>query len=113
MLRGYHTTSYCFLFHSERGTRRGGADGQREAQEGAQAPDHLLQLPAGGAAEEVPDGPVPGPARAGRAGRSDGPHANAGEAQRHNYSRASAMPYTSENMANTLLFSAYEIFTLS
>ncbi len=65
---------------SERGTWRGGSDGQREAQEGAQAPNHLLQLPAGSPAEEIPVGTVPGPAGAGRAGRTAGPHADTGEA---------------------------------
>lgn len=67
---------------SERGARRGGADGQREAQESAQTSDHLLQLPAGGAAEEVPVGAVPGPAGAGRAGGAAGPHADTGEFRR-------------------------------
>ena len=70
---------YCFPLHSERGTRHGGSDGQREAQEGAQTPDHLLQLPAGSPAEEVPDGAVPGPAGAGRAGSTAGPHTDTGE----------------------------------
>lgn len=70
----------CFLPPcSERGARRGGADGQREAQESAQTPDHLLQLPAGGAAEEVPVGAVPGPAGAGRVGGAAGPHADTGQ----------------------------------
>lgn len=75
-------TSLCPGFlppRSERGARRGGADGQREAQESAQAPDHLLQLPAGSAAEEVPVGAVPGPAGAGRAGGAAGPHADTGQ----------------------------------
>lgn len=68
--------SYC----SERGTRRGGSDGQREAQEDPQAPHHLLQLPAGSPAAEIPVGSVPGPAGAGRAGRTAGPHTDTGEA---------------------------------
>lgn len=69
---------------SERGTRRGGSDGQREAQEGAEAPDYLLQLPAGSPAEEIPVGTVPGPAGAGRAGRAAGPHTDTGEAAGNN-----------------------------
>lgn len=64
---------------SERGARRGGSDGQREAEESAQAPDHLLQLPAGSAAEEIPVGAVPGPAGASRAGGAAGPHTDTGQ----------------------------------
>lgn len=64
---------------SERGARHGGSDGQREAEESAQAPDHLLQLPAGSAAEEVPVGAVPGPAGASRAGGAAGPHTDTGQ----------------------------------
>lgn len=72
---GFFTASSC----SERGARRGGSDGQREAEESAQAPDHLLQLPAGSAAEEIPVGAVPGPAGASRAGSTAGPHADTGQ----------------------------------
>lgn len=75
--------NFFFLFFppscSERGTRRGSPAGQREAKEGTQAPDHLLQLPAGRPAEEIPVSPVSGPAGAGRAGRTAGPHADAGK----------------------------------
>lgn len=80
----YKTQTQSVFFtlytYSERGTRHGGSDGQREAQEGAQASDHLLQLPAGSPAEEIPVGTVPGPAGASRAGRTAGPHADTGEA---------------------------------
>lgn len=69
---------------SKRRAGHRGAHGQWEAQEGAQAPDHLLQLPAGGAAEEIPVGAVPGAAGAGRAGGTAGPHADAGQAAEGN-----------------------------
>lgn len=64
---------------SERRARDGDSDGQREAQEGSQAADNLLQLPAGGPPEEIPVGPVLGPAGEGRAGRAVGPDADTGE----------------------------------
>uniref|UniRef100_A0A8C3LA74 Distal-less homeobox 5 n=1 Tax=Chrysolophus pictus TaxID=9089 RepID=A0A8C3LA74_CHRPC len=65
-------------------TREGGGgargeDGERQAKESAQTADYLFQLSAGGVAEEVPEDPVPRPARAGRAGRLAGTHADAGE----------------------------------
>lgn len=65
---------------SKRRARHWGPHGQREAEEGAQAPDHLLQLPAGSAAEEIPVGTVPGAAGASRAGGPAGPHADSGQA---------------------------------
>lgn len=69
---------------SERRAGHRGPDGQREAKEGAQTPDHLLQLPAGSAAEEIPVGTVPGPAGASRAGGAAGPHADTGQAPKEN-----------------------------
>lgn len=82
---------------SKRRARHRGAHGQREAEEGAQAPDHLLQLPAGGAAEEIPVGTVPGAAGAGRAGGTAGPHADAGQAAEGN-------PMTWSNLAQESQF---------
>lgn len=55
-----------------------GEDGERQAKESAQTADYLFQLSAGGVAEEVPEDPIPRPARAGRAGRLAGTHADAG-----------------------------------
>lgn len=79
---------------SKRRARHRGAHGQWEAEEGAQAPDHLLQLPAGGAAEEIPVGTVPGAAGAGRAGGTAGPHADAGQAaQRRSRARISMIRF--------------------
>lgn len=82
-------TASFFLFvfaFSKRRAGHGGSDGQRKAKEGAQAPDHLLQLPAGRAAEEVPVSTVPGPAGASRAGGTAGPHADTGQAPEENRS---------------------------
>lgn len=64
---------------SKRRAGHRGPDGQREAEESAKAPDHLLQLPAGSAAEEIPVGAVFGPAGASRAGGTAGPDADAGQ----------------------------------
>lgn len=64
---------------SKRGAGRGGADGQRQTEESAQTPHHLLQLPAGGVAEEIPVGAVPGSAGACRAGGPAGPHTDTGQ----------------------------------
>lgn len=67
----------------ERGAGSRGAHGEREAQEGPQAAHHLLQLPAGRPAAPLPEGPVPGAARARRAGRAAGPHADTGQSGGH------------------------------
>lgn len=63
----------------EGGAGSRGADGEREAQKGPKAAHHLLQLPAGRPAAPLPEGPVPGSARARRAGGAAGPHANTGQ----------------------------------
>lgn len=53
-------------------------DGERQAEEGEEAPDHLLQLPAGRPAAAVPEHAVPGAAGESRAGRVARSHANTG-----------------------------------
>lgn len=52
---------------------------QRQGQEDAQAPHHLQLAAAAAAQPPLPAHPIPGPARAGRAGGESGPHADAGE----------------------------------
>lgn len=71
---------FFFLFFSIRkgNNRARGEDGERQAEESEEAPDDLLQLPAGRPAEALPEHTVPGPAGESRAGRLAGAHANTG-----------------------------------
>uniref|UniRef100_A0A7M4F676 Distal-less homeobox 2 n=1 Tax=Crocodylus porosus TaxID=8502 RepID=A0A7M4F676_CROPO len=59
--------------------RARGQDSEREAKESAEAPDHLLQLPAGRSAAALPEDAVPGAARESGAGGLPRPHPDAGE----------------------------------
>lgn len=62
----------------KRDQRARGEDGERQAEEGEKAPDHLLQLPAGRTAAAVSEHTVPGAAGESRAGGVAGTHANTG-----------------------------------
>uniref|UniRef100_A0A8C3BS40 Distal-less-like homeobox protein N-terminal domain-containing protein n=1 Tax=Cairina moschata TaxID=8855 RepID=A0A8C3BS40_CAIMO len=64
----------------EGGLRAGDQDSERQAEESAEAADHLLQLPAGGPAAALPENPVPRPARESGAGGLPRPHPDAGRA---------------------------------
>ena len=66
------------LFYRKRNRRARGEDGERQAQEGPKTAHHLLELPARGAAEEVPEHTVPRAARESRARGVSGSHTNTG-----------------------------------
>lgn len=68
-----------FYFFSERGARARGPHGEWKAKKDPQAEDDLFQLPARCTAEALPEGAVPRPARASRAGGSAWPHSDTGE----------------------------------
>lgn len=70
------------VIFSERRTRAGSSYGEWKAEEDPQAQDHLLQLPARGVAETLPEGAVPRPPGASRARGAARPDADTGEHRR-------------------------------
>lgn len=75
--------AFIYLFMCSFIIRKGnyrarGEDGERQAEESEEAPDDLLQLPAGRPAEALPEHTVPGAAGESRAGCLAGAHANTG-----------------------------------
>lgn len=68
-----------FIIIRERVKWAWGKDGEREAEEGEEASDHLFQLPARRLAEEVSEHAVPGAAGESRACSLAGTHTNTGE----------------------------------
>lgn len=71
--------SFFYFFYSERGARAWGPHGEWKAKKDPQAEDDLFQLPARCTAEALPEGAVPRPARASRAGSSAWPYSDTGE----------------------------------
>lgn len=69
---------YLIFTIRKRHKRARGEDGEREAEESEETPDHLLQLPAGRPTEEVPEHAVSGAAGESRARCFPWTHANTG-----------------------------------
>lgn len=72
-------------FYSKRRARTRGAHGERKTKKDPQAENYLFQLPARRAAEALPEGAVPRPARESGACGSARPHSDAGRLPQHRF----------------------------